>query len=71
MDMDKDSWDKLKYYIIMAKAMTNMNDKTHDDCEMFIRHIIWNLFDGVEVSARKPNTPNTCLLYTSPSPRDS
>ena len=25
---------------------------------------------GLLVSLRPPNTPNTCLLYTSPSPRD-
>ena len=24
-----------------------------------------------EVDPTNPNTPNTCLLYTSPSPRDS
>ena len=27
--------------------------------------------DGKDGSRKRPNTPNTCLLYTSPSPRDS
>ena len=28
-------------------------------------------FDQAKVDQNAPNTPNTCLLYTSPSPRDS
>ena len=27
-------------------------------------------FDSLELLPNDPNTPNTCLLYTSPSPRD-
>ena len=30
-----------------------------------------NIFQRDTTMPSEPNTPNTCLLYTSPSPRDS
>ena len=43
----------------------------NNDVQRKSRFQYWLHTEPTAVARKNPNTPNTCLLYTSPSPRDS
>ena len=49
-------------------TLNDLSDHIHKETEVFRSMFLYdNTFKGNTI---EPNTPNTCLLYTSPSPRD-
>ena len=47
------------------------DDNTDNQVDMVRFRLRWVYSEQATAPNDSPNTPNTCLLYTSPSPRDS
>ena len=64
------------WYIVGVTAYKVGDHRPNEAFEKFAVNLgqkrVFSSKDWKRVDVRKdPNTPNTCLLYTSPSPRDS
>ena len=61
---------------VVSKLLDNIQQELGDgpEAQEQVAKIASQLQDYLDAESgnhKRPNTPNTCLLYTSPSPRDS
>ena len=57
-----------QHYI--SRYVNKMIDPTHKTFKVNLYEFCSFYLERLQRGTQRPNTPNTCLLYTSPSPRD-